>query len=159
MLNEAEVPLKARKPYPKRRASAVTSGRRLYVDEGDSNSAWSRRYRDLIAGHASDLGGRDTLSAAQFSLVRRASAIECELELMEGRLSKGEQVDLDIFTRTSSHLRRILETLGVERRLKDVSMTLEEFAQQIAQGKAAQDAGLEVLDAHTATAASAGGTS
>ncbi len=60
MLNEAEAPLKAslkaRKPYPKRRASAVTSGRRLYVNEGDGNSAWSRRYRDLIAGHASDLG-------------------------------------------------------------------------------------------------------
>ena len=103
MLSEAEAPLKAKKPYPKRRASAVTSGRRLYVDEGDSNSAWSRRYRDLIAGHTSDLGGRDTLSAAQFSLVRRASAIECELELMEGRLSKGEQVDLDVFTRSKAH--------------------------------------------------------
>ena len=128
MLNEAEAPLKAslkaRKPYPKRRASAVTSGRRLYVNEGDGNSAWSRRYRDLIAGHASDLGGSDTLSAAQFSLVRRASAIECELELMEGRLSKGEQVDLDVFTRSSSHLRRILETLGIERRPREVTSPL-----------------------------------
>jgi hypothetical protein len=76
----------------------------------------------LIAGHASDLGGRDTLSAAQFSLVRRASAIECELELMEGKLSKGDEVDLDVFTRTSSHLRRILETLGLERRAKDVTL-------------------------------------
>lgn len=126
MLSAAEVPLKARK---KRTASAVTSGRRLYVDEGDSNSAWSRRYRDLIAGHASDMGGRDRLSAAQLSLVRRVSAIECELERMEARLSQGDEVDLDVFTRSSSHLRRILETLGIERRPRDVTPTLAEYAE------------------------------
>ena len=157
---EAQTDVRRRAPArAKRPRSAVTSGRRLYVDEGDSNSAWSRRYRDLIAGHASDLGGRDTLSAAQFSLVRRASAIECELELMEGRLSKGEQVDLDVFTRSSSHLRRILETLGIERRPRDVTVTLEEFARQIAQEKAvrasqAPDDGLEALDAQSAGGAS-----
>ena len=48
---------------PKRKSSAVTSGRRLFV-EGDGRSPWSRRYRDLIAGHVSDLGGHDTLSEA-----------------------------------------------------------------------------------------------
>ena len=105
---------------PKRQRSAVTNGRRLFV-EGDGTSAWSRRYRDLVAGHASDLGGADILSAAQLSLVRRASAIELECEQMEGRLSKGESVDLDIFTRSASHLRRILETLGIERKLRDVT--------------------------------------
>ena len=82
----------------------------------DGNSAWSRRYFDLQAGHISDLGGRDVLSEAQLSLVARASAIECEIERMTGALSRGEQVDLDVFTRTCSHLRRILETLGIERK-------------------------------------------
>jgi hypothetical protein len=91
-----------------RTRSAVTNGRRLFV-EGDGNSAWSRRYRDLIAGHGGDLGGEDLLSESEKSLIRRASAIECELEQMEGRLSRGEQVDLDAFTRAASHLRRILE--------------------------------------------------
>ena len=110
----------------KRKSSAVTSGRKLFVS-GDPNSAWSRRYRDLIAGHASDMGGAETLSAAQQSLVRRASAIECELELMEGELSKGCDVDLDKFTRSSSHLRRILETLGIERKPRDVTLDLREY--------------------------------
>jgi hypothetical protein len=110
----------------KRKGSAVTSGRKLFVS-GDPNSAWSRRYRDLIAGHASDLGGAEALSAAQQSLVRRASAIECELELMEGELSKGVEVDLDKFTRSSSHLRRILETLGIERKPRDVTLSLQEY--------------------------------
>jgi len=45
------------------------------------------------------LGGHAALSEAQLSLVKRASAIECELEQLEGKLSMGEQVDLDRFTR------------------------------------------------------------
>jgi hypothetical protein len=110
---------------PSRLRSAVTNGRRLFV-AGSGSSAWSRRYRDLIAGHASDLGGATALSESQMSLVRRASAIECELEQMEGRLSRGENVDLDAFTRAASHLRRILETLGLERRPRDVE-TLEQY--------------------------------
>src|SRR5262245_14734146 len=83
-----------------RQRSAVTNGRRLFV-EGDGNSAWSRRYRDLIAGHVSDLGGRDVLSEAQLSLVRRASAIEVELEQAEGKLSLGQDVDLDAYARVA----------------------------------------------------------
>jgi hypothetical protein len=38
--------------------SAVTSDRRLLTG-GDPNSAWARRYRDLVARHVADLGGRD----------------------------------------------------------------------------------------------------
>jgi hypothetical protein len=62
--------------------SAVTSGRKLLIG-GDPNSAWSRRYRDLVVGHCNDLGGRDLLSEAQHSLIRRAAALAVELEQME----------------------------------------------------------------------------
>jgi hypothetical protein len=106
--------------------SAVTNGKRLFVD-GDSNSAWSRRYRDLIAGHVADMGGQSELSEAQLSLVRRASAIECELEQQEGKLSQGEEINLDEFTRAASHLRRILETLGLERCARDVTPNLAAY--------------------------------
>jgi hypothetical protein len=122
-------------PSPSRRAaterrppaqrSAVTNGKRLFV-EGSGTSAWSRRYADLIAGHVADMAGgegSDALSEAQLSLIKRASAIEVELEQMEGRLSMGESVDLDSFTRAASHLRRILESLrpGLERKPRDVT--------------------------------------
>src|SRR5260221_5206640 len=95
----------------RRQRSAVTNGRRLFV-LGDGNSAWSRRYRDLVYGHISDLGGASGLSEAQLSLIKRASAIECELEQQEGKLSLGETINMDCFTRSASHLRRILESLG-----------------------------------------------
>jgi hypothetical protein len=113
----------------KRARSAVTSGRKLFVD-GDPNSAWARRYHDLAARHASDLGGPAELSEAQVSLIRRAAAIECELELMEGRLSRGEEIDIDKFTRSASHLGRIFETLGVERKPRDVTPTVASYIAQ-----------------------------
>lgn len=124
---------------PKRLRSAVTNGKRLFV-VGDGESAWARRFRDLVSAHVADLGGADLLSEAQVSLIRRTAAIETELELMEGRLSKGEQVDLDVFTRSSSHLRRILETLGIERKQRDVTPSLDQFISDIESSKAAERA-------------------
>jgi hypothetical protein len=105
---------------PPRQRSAVTNNRRMFV-EGDGNSKWARRYRDLIAAHCQDLGGVDLLSEAQLSLIKRASAIELELEQAEGRLSMGQEVDLDTFGRATSHLRRLFEVLGIERKARDVS--------------------------------------
>jgi hypothetical protein len=66
----------------KRPRSSITSGRNLFID-GDPNSAWSRRFSDLILGHINDISagrGPNALSDAQLCLVRRAAAIECELE-------------------------------------------------------------------------------
>ena len=114
---------------PKRIRSAVTNGRRLFVS-GDGNSAWARRYRDLVQGHVADMGGRDLLSEAQLSLVKRASAIEVELEQMEGQLSKGQAVDLDAFTRAASHLRRILESVGLKRQPRNVTPSLTDYLEQ-----------------------------
>jgi hypothetical protein len=74
-----------------------------------------------VLGHVSDLGGRSNLSEAQFALCKRAAGLECELEQMEGRLSLGEAVDLDSYGRAGSHLRRMLESLGLERRARDVT--------------------------------------
>jgi hypothetical protein len=102
--------------------SAVTSGRQLFI-EGDPNSAWSRRYHDLVVGHCNDIGpGPDRLSEAQLSLVRRAAAIECELERLDALLSTGAEVNLDSYGRAASHLRRLFETLGLERKARDVTV-------------------------------------
>ena len=127
--NVSRVPIKVRQRAPSRAIrprSAVTSGRQLFMD-GNAKSAWSRRFHDLVVGHVADLGGADLLSEAQFSLIRRAAAIECELERLDARLSVGELVDMDSYARVSGHLRRLFETIGLERRAKDVTPSLAEY--------------------------------
>jgi hypothetical protein len=118
----------------KRPRSAVTSGRKLFV-EGNPNSAWSRRYYDLCAHHIHDIScgeGRDALTAAQLSLIKRASSIECELERLDAMLSMGVEVSLLEYGRAASHLRRLFETLGIERKPpRDVTPTLGEIAAEI----------------------------
>ena len=104
----------------KRPRSAVTSGRQQFIT-GNPNSAWARRFHDLVLGHVSDLGGRLAMSEAQLALCKRAAGLECELEQMEGRMSLGQEINLDSYGRAASHLRRILESLGLERKARDVT--------------------------------------
>jgi hypothetical protein len=121
---EAAADTQDRLPAPARRRkrprSAVTSGRQQFIT-GNPNSAWARRFHDLVQGHASDLGGRLAMSEAQLALCKRAAGLECELEQMEGRMSLGEEISLDSYGRAASHLRRILETLGLERKARTVT--------------------------------------
>ena len=46
-------------------------------------------------------------------------------------LSAGKTIDLDLYGRAASHLRRLFETIGVERKQRDVSPTLSEIAREI----------------------------
>jgi hypothetical protein len=43
---------------------------------------------------------------------------------LEGRMSMGVDVDIDLYARTAGHFRRICETLGIERRKRDVTPSL-----------------------------------
>jgi hypothetical protein len=137
---EAESSLLKREPTrPKRRPrSAVTSGRQLFI-QGNSNSAWSRRFFDLCSHHIHDISageGRDALTEAQLSLIRRAASIECELERLDALLSLGQEANLTEYGRAASHLRRLFETLGVERKPpRDITPTLAEIAAEIEASK------------------------
>jgi hypothetical protein len=111
--------------------SAKTNGRRKFVD-GDGRGPWARRWRDLQALYADDLGGASALSEFQLGLIATASTLRCELERLEGRLSLGENIDVDAFGRLAGHYRRICETLGIERKPKDVTPTLDDIAREIA---------------------------
>ena len=65
------------------------------------------------------------------------ATIEIELEQLEGKLSKGEAVDLDGYTRAAGHLRRILESLGLERKQRDVTPSVAEYVESLAEEDAA----------------------
>lgn len=110
--------------------SRVSNGRHLFAGDVDGRSAWARRLRDLIADHCADLGGPENLSTAERSIVRRASTLEVELELLEQQFAVAGSADgdaLDLYQRTAGNLRRLLETLGLERRTRDVTPSLDQY--------------------------------
>jgi hypothetical protein len=108
--------------------SRVSNGKKLFADAtADGRSGWSRRLRDLIGLHTSDIGPDDVISAAEHSIIRRAAAITVELELLETRfaLANGAKpVELDLYVRSAGGLRRLLEAIGLKRdpgRARDVT--------------------------------------
>jgi hypothetical protein len=140
---------------PKAQRSRITNGRQLLMT--GNGTAWARRCRDLIALYTSDI---PEPSAAVASLIRRACVHEVQLEQLEERFAlandAGKAVDaaeLDLYVRASGNLRRLLETVGLERRQRDVSSsslatTLESIAadqEAFERAYAAEDA--EVVDA------------
>jgi hypothetical protein len=118
-----------RKPngeLPPTQRSAVTNGKRLFVEGGNMSGPWARRFCDVQHLHLSDLGGLSAASEAERSLVRRVAVITIELERLEAKLSEIDdpsQDMLDLYQRLTNSLRRVLETLahGLARRPRDIT--------------------------------------
>jgi hypothetical protein len=106
-------------PATSRQRSATTNGKRMFVD-GNGRGAWARRWRDLKSLYQSDLS-HQSLSEFQLGLISTAATLRCELERLEGQLSLGEKVDIDLYSRIAGHYRRIAETLGLERNMRDIT--------------------------------------
>lgn len=109
--------------------SRVTNGADLLATV-DHRSLWARQFRDLCHLHIADLGGPDLVSKSEKALVRRCAALNVELERMEFQFAEAGAStlpELETFQRTSNSLRRILQTLGLKRRPRDVTMTLQEY--------------------------------
>jgi hypothetical protein len=109
--------------------SRVTNGS-VVLPGVDGRSTWVRRLRDLIAVHIQDLGGEDAISEAERSLVRRAATMTVELERMEAVFAvrgEADPKDLELYQRTAGNLRRILESLGLQRRARDVTPSIDDF--------------------------------
>jgi hypothetical protein len=98
--------------------SALTTGRDILANIDGRTSA-ARRYRDLAALYAGDLGGEQAgLSEGQLALVRRAAALTVELERMETLFAKNDGAtprQLETYQRSTNTLRRLIESLGIHR--------------------------------------------
>jgi len=129
-------------PYSEKKAfsksvlrSAITNGTRL-LDDVDHRLPEMRRLRDLNNDMVADLGGMEQLSTAEQVLVRRAAMLTLLCELYERywfqvwqdhpwKLPAKETVIN--YQMTSNTLRRLLLALGLERRSRDVTPTLDQY--------------------------------
>jgi hypothetical protein len=73
----------------------------------------------------------ENLSTAELMLVRRSAQLTLQLEMMEedwaSRGGEAPAKRLETYQRTTNTLRRTLESLGLQRRSKDVTPTLQEY--------------------------------
>ena len=110
--------------------SAISNGSAVLADV-DHRSAWMRRLKDLIDDMASDLGGHDAISTAEQVIVRRASMLTLQLEIMDRGFALNEGVatakEIETYQRCANSLRRLLESLGLQRRQKDVTPDLRTY--------------------------------
>jgi hypothetical protein len=114
---------------PTRQHSKITNGSAL-LPGIDQRSAWVRRCKDVIASHVSDLGGEANCSAAEHSIIRRAAVMTVELERLESQFAVAGEADadaLDQYSRVASNMRRLLESVGIKRRPREIQQTLSQY--------------------------------
>jgi len=107
--------------------SRVANGSAL-LSGVDQRSTWVRRLKETLADHLSDI---PDASAAERSIIRRASVLTVELEQLETRFAQAGEAsadDHDLYQRCSSSLRRLLESIGIQRRTKPVPNLSEYLA-------------------------------
>jgi hypothetical protein len=115
--------------------SKITNGKQL-LPHVDGRSLWVRRLRDLINLHVTDLGGVDNCSTAERSLIQRASCLTVELEHLESKFATDGAAApeaLQLYSTTANTLRRLLQTVGLQRRARDVTPTLQEYLREAAE--------------------------
>jgi hypothetical protein len=93
-----------------------------------------RRFRDVFAMHVADLGGEENISEAEKSLVRRAATLTALCERLEFEFALNDADasanKLDQYQRLSGTLNRLLKTVGLKRRARDVTPDLQTYLRQ-----------------------------
>jgi hypothetical protein len=110
----------------KKSRSRVSNGRDV-LPGVDQRSAIARRYRDIAGAIVSDMGGPDRCSESRLQLIRRFAASAVLAEAMEAQLAKGEKIDIAEHALLSSTLVRIAQRIGIDRRSKNITPTLEQY--------------------------------
>ena len=114
------------------RASAVPAMdgeklRLMTLGDLDGRTASAKRARALVQDLESDLGGSSRVSAGQRELVTRAAVIGALVQDSEARMLTGEEVDMPGYLHAVKVQRQLLDTLGLDRRIKDVTPPLQDY--------------------------------
>lgn len=105
------------------------------LQDVDGRSVAFRRYREILASLVSDMGGDP--SEAQQQIARRAASIAIWCEQQDAAAATGTPIEVAPYTTASNTLRRLLESLGLERRARNVTPTLAQYSARRAAEKAA----------------------
>src|ERR1035437_4788374 len=103
----------------------VGNGSSLFIEDIDERSTPARRYREILNQIVADRGG--DLSEAQTIIARRAVEMTIWAEGKAAQLVSGIDIDITEFSKVSNAIRRLLESLGLDRRAIDVDQHLGRY--------------------------------
>jgi hypothetical protein len=119
--------IERRRPQAK---SRISNGSAVFFDGVDGRSVVARRYRDVLTSLISDMGGDP--SEAQNLIARRSATLAVWCELAEARMAKGDNLDIAEFTTATNALRRLLADIGLERRARDLTPSVDAYLARVA---------------------------
>ena len=93
----------------------------------DGRTASAKLVRDLIAAFESDLGGSSRLTEGVRQLVQRAAVLGAFIEDCETRWISGREFETAQYLAAINVQRRVLATIGLERRAGDVVPCLADY--------------------------------
>src|SRR5258708_2832944 len=111
-----------------RKGKYATQTRLMSLAQLDGRTAAAQRARDLIADLEADLGGAEALSHGERQLVQHAGILGAMIENDAVALLQGGAVDVPNYLSSINAQRRILTTLGLSRRAKDVTSYADKVA-------------------------------
>jgi hypothetical protein len=111
--------------------SRVSNGKDLFLDGVDGRSVVARRYRDILAQLTSDIGGDP--SEAQSIIIRRATQLAVWCEQAEAESAAGSPLNIGEYATATNTLRRLLLDLGLERRMRDITIPASRYLEMAAQ--------------------------
>ena len=106
--------------------------RLLTLSHLDGRTAAARRAHELIESISTDLGGGDRLSEGSRQLVQRAAVLGTFIESCEAQWLGGEPVDLADYLAAINSQRRVLATIGLERRARDLTPSVDVYLARVA---------------------------
>ena len=118
------VKLKARRKTKPESRSAAGNGNLLPGVDG--RTIWGRHASAIYAELLADKAGVENTSASERYIMKCATVLMVELARLNSKFAAAGQAsdsDLDLYQRTSNTMRRHLESVGLQRRAKDVSAT------------------------------------
>ena len=104
----------------------LTNGSKTLPDT-DGRLRIARRFRDIAAAILVDQGGAELCSESRRQLIRRFSAACVLAEDLEGRLARGEEIDVERHALLCSTLTRLAQRIGIDRRAKNITPSLSEY--------------------------------
>ena len=114
----------ARSKYPRRHSKAVKSGGKLQLKTLatlDGRTLAARHAEQKMRAMERDLAGGAELSTAAKELVQHACVLSAMIESDETAWMAGKPVDVSVLLAAINAQRRVLSTLGLERRARSVN--------------------------------------